>query len=297
MITVFSAMRPFVGSIGQVQQNAVRSWLSVRPRCQVVLIDDEEGTTPAAVAGLGVDVVREVKRSRLGAPLLDDLLRVGAEAARGDLMAFNTADVLLPGNFASLALDCHRLMDGRDYFASGARVDLLRPVAIDFDRPDWFGTVQSAVKSVGKPRGHTALDLWVYPKSLRWDAPPMPIGRGGMDGWAVWRTKTSGTPFIDFTHDMLLVHQFHDRAARGNPLYQQEFLECLRLFETMAEDAMTLLNADWLLVNGRLQRPTGFRRLHSLLSSYRPYRFLIGQHRRMRLPQKYGHAARLSRSS
>ena len=43
MITVFSAMRPFIGSIGQVQLSAIQSWLSLGPECQVVLVDDEEG--------------------------------------------------------------------------------------------------------------------------------------------------------------------------------------------------------------------------------------------------------------
>ena len=132
LITVFSAMRPFVGSIGQVQLSAIRSWLSLGPECQVVLIDDEEGTTPQAVAELDVEIIKDVKRSRLGAPLLDDLLRVGADAARFDLLAFNTADVLLPPNFTNVALAVQRLMDGHEFFASGSRFDLLEP--FEFER-------------------------------------------------------------------------------------------------------------------------------------------------------------------
>ena len=131
MITIFSAMRPFVGSIGRVQLSAIRSWLSLEPECQVVLVDDEEGTTPQAVADLDVEVIKDVKRSRLGAPLLDDLLRVGADAARFDLLAFNTADVLLPPNFVHVTTALHQLMDGRNFFASGSRFDLLERIEFE----------------------------------------------------------------------------------------------------------------------------------------------------------------------
>ena len=137
---------------------------------------------------------------------------------------------------------------------------------------------------MGRPHGHTALDLWVYPKSLRWDAPPMPIGRGGMDGWAVWKMRTAGVSVIDFSEDITLVHQYHDRPARRDPLFHEEFLECLRLFDSMVENAMSLLDADWMLVNGRLQRPKGLRRIHSALSLFPPWRFLIGQRRRLLSP-------------
>ena len=120
----------------------------------------------------------------------------------------------------------------------------------------------------------------------------MPIGRGGMDGWAVWKMKQSGVSFIDFSADVTLVHQYHDRPARRNPLYAEEFRECLRLFEGMPENAMSLLDADWVLVNGRLQRPKGLRRIHAALSQFRPWRFMIGQRRRLKLPHLYGQTKR-----
>jgi hypothetical protein len=115
MITIFSPMRPFHGQIGEVQRNAVRSRLSVRPACEVLLVDDEEGTTPDAVRDLSVRVIREVKRSAMGAPLLDDLLRVGAEHASYRVLAYVTADVLLPPNLAEVALSLDSIMGRRQF--------------------------------------------------------------------------------------------------------------------------------------------------------------------------------------
>jgi len=58
LITLFSAPKPFTDPhVALIQRNAIRSWLAIRPACEVVLIDDEEGTTREAVADLGVPVV------------------------------------------------------------------------------------------------------------------------------------------------------------------------------------------------------------------------------------------------
>lgn len=287
MITLFSPMRPFRGEIAVVQRNAILSWLAAGSKCDVILIDDEEGTTPDAVADLDVEVVREVKRSRLGAPLLGDLLKVGAQARANPIQAYNTADVILPPNFADVALACHEAMGGKPYLAVAGRVDLQVPEHFDFNRSDWFAQVEDAVARHGEPHGHTAVDLWVYPTSPGIEAPPFPIGRHGTDGWVIYHMRTSGVPVIDLTEELLLVHQAHPRPAKKDPLFYEEQLECVELFEGMAENAMTLLDADWVFKDGALHRPRGLRRIHAELSLFRPYRRLIGLRRKFRLPHLF----------
>lgn len=280
-------MRPFHGNIGEVQLNAIRSWLALRPTCEVILVDDEDGTTSAAVAGLNVRVISEVKRSRLGAPLLDDLLRTAAIHARHEIMAYITADVLMSTNSASEILRCHELMQGRPYLAICSRVDMLETLTIQFDRPDWFEEVRSAAKAHGKPHGHTALDLWIYPRSLDFNCPPFPIGRCATDGWVVYKARRDGIPVIDVSASILIIHQLHDRPAKRNPLFYAEQLECVYLFQNMGENAMSLLDADWVYRQGEIRRPTGLTRLHSLMSFFRPYRFLIALRRKIRVPHLY----------
>lgn len=287
MITIFSPMRPFHGNIGEVQLNAIRSWLAIRPACEVILIDDEEGTTPAAAAGLGVRIIREVKRSRLGAPLLDDLLRTAAHHAKYEIMAYITADVLMAPNSATEIIRCHALMQGRPYLAVCSRVDMLAPLTIHFDRPDWFEEVRTAAEIHGEPHGHTALDLWIYPRSLDFNCPPFPIGRCATDGWIVYKARRDGIPVIDVTSAILLIHQLHDRPAKKSPLFYEEQLECVYLFENMGENAMSLLDADWVYLNGKIGRPTGLARIYSMMSFFRPYRFLVAQRRKFRAPHLY----------
>lgn len=287
MITIFSPMRPFHGNIAEVQLNAIRSWLAITPACEVILFEDEEGTTRQATTGLNVRVIDEVKRSRLGAPLLDDLLKTAAREARGELLAYITADVLLPPDFHDTMRRCHDTMAGRDYLAVGARVDMLRDLAIDFGDPRWFEAVRVAAQTHGQPHGHTAMDLWVYPRSLDFAPPPFPIGRCATDGWVSYKCRRDGIPLIDVTPAVLLIHQLHERPATRSPLFYAEQLECVFLFDNIAENALSLLDTDWIYRDGRLERPRGLRWLHSRMSLFKPYRWLVGWRRKIKLPQLY----------
>jgi len=280
-------MRPFHGRIAEVQLNAIQSWLAAKPACEILLVEDEEGTTAKAVRGLGCKVLTEVKRSRLGAPLLDDLLRIGREHASGDIMAFITADIVAQSNLTEIAESCHSQMDGRPYLAVAGRVDLLRPVDCDSTADDWFEQLRAATKIHGRPHGFSAIDLWVYPKSWHIDPPPFPIGRGGTDNWVVYKARTARVPVVDITPDLLLIHQWHDKPARKSPLFREEFYECVRLFDNISENAMSLLDADLVFRHGRLGRPTGFRRVHSSMSLFRPYRRLLARFRRFKMPHVY----------
>src|SRR5262249_45311125 len=132
--------------------------------------------------------------------------------------------------------------------------------------------------------------LWVHPRRLTVQPPPFPIGRHGTDGWIVYEMKRRGIPVVDVTPDVRLIHQFHQKPSPREPRYLNEMRDCVRLFDGMAERALSVLDADWLLQGGRLRRPAGLRRLHAAMSLFRPYRWAIGRRRRVKLPHLYGSA-------
>jgi len=45
MITIFSNPRSFTGPFKILQYNAIRSWKYLHPDVQIILFEDEEGTT------------------------------------------------------------------------------------------------------------------------------------------------------------------------------------------------------------------------------------------------------------
>ncbi len=48
MLTLFSIPKAFDGHLGTIQRNAVRSWTSLGPGVQVVLVGDEPGVAAGA---------------------------------------------------------------------------------------------------------------------------------------------------------------------------------------------------------------------------------------------------------
>jgi hypothetical protein len=279
--TVFAAMRPFVGEFARLQRNAIVSWLAVRPACRVVLVDDEAGTTAAAVAGLPVAIRSGVRRSRLGAPLFDSFVDVGGRDAVGDTLVCTTADVLFPPRLGDVLDAVRREMRGRDYLVVAGRHDVSS--APDTAQPSWFESLRADVR----PDYRRGIDMWAYPSRMALQPPPFPIGRHGTDGWVVYDMKRRGIPVIDVTAEAPMIHQTHDKPAAADPRFHDEMLDCVRLFDGMAERAMNLLDADLLWRNGRLVRPRGLRRLHASMSLFAPYRFFVGQRRRYKLPHLY----------
>lgn len=288
-VSVFAAMRPFRGDMATLQRSAIQSWLAVRPACEVVLVEDELGTTRGAVADLNVTVIADVRRAGSGVPLYDALVEAGARYTSGEMLVCTTADVLFPPNFAQIVEAVGQAMAGSPFLLVAARVDLPPGLRVDVTNPAWFAAATAACPD--RPRPRSGIDMWVYPRSVDMQPPPFPIGRHGTDGWVVYEMKRRNIPVIDATPDLRLLHQWHAKGNTRDPRFHAEMLDCVRLFEGMAEKALNIFDADWLWHNGRLRRPRGFRRMHAALSLFGPYRTLVGWRRRRRLPHLYDSAA------
>ena len=48
MLTIFSIPKPFIGHVGVIQMNALRSWTFLDPKCEIVIFGDEPGIAEAA---------------------------------------------------------------------------------------------------------------------------------------------------------------------------------------------------------------------------------------------------------
>ena len=286
-VTIVSPMRPFKGAIAEVQRNAIQSWLLSAPNSEILLIEDEESSTADEITDGRVRLLRTTKRSKLGAPLLDSMLREAAAMAAFNTIAYITADVLLPPNIETICHDLHKQFTTNQFFAICARYDITSQQEIVFDSENWFRGVQDVVRNHGQFHGTSAVDLWIYPKTLTIDSPPFPIGRCGTDNWVIWKMKQLGVPVVDVTPNCMIVHQWHPKYASKSPLFYEEQLECVSLWPAMPYDAMSCIDADYLLVDSCLKRPSVLRRLHMHNRQNALYRFMIGQYRKLRKPELY----------
>ena len=205
MLTIFTTPKSFRGHIKVIQTNAIRSWVLLRPACEVILLGDEEGTAEIA-SELGIRHIPDVECNEYGTPLVNSIFRIAQDITKYQLMCYVNADIILMSDF----LIAIRQVQRQSFLLVGQRwdVDLKKPV--DFDKPDWEAYLQARVTEAGKLHPPTGIDYFVFPRGLYRNIPPFAIGRGGWDNWLVYRARLLKVPVIDATKAVTAIHQNHD---------------------------------------------------------------------------------------
>ena len=84
-LTIFTAPKPFTNPhIALIQRNAIRSWLSLGPQVEVILLGEEDGLAEAA-AELGVKHLPEVARNASGTPLVSSMFDLARQHSTSPL--------------------------------------------------------------------------------------------------------------------------------------------------------------------------------------------------------------------
>jgi hypothetical protein len=204
LLTIFSAPKASKGHIGIIQENALRSWLSLRPKPKVILFSNEPGTDDVLHAE-NVELVTQVETNTYGTPLVSDMFKQADTLASTDVVAFVSSDIILPQRIvetARIALDW-----SKQFLLVTQRRDVDVRRLIDFDEhweKRWPAVEHAKLHSPG------AIDLFMYPRGQYQDMPPFAIGRTSYDNWLLWHTVASGIPLIDATSFVTLIHQNHD---------------------------------------------------------------------------------------
>jgi hypothetical protein len=215
VLTVFAIPKPFVGHVGVIQRNAVRSWLALRPDCQIILCGDEPGCGDVA-RGLGTEWIPNVETNEFGTPLLSSVFASAEAQARHDLLCYANADIIL---FDDL-LDVVRAVAsqyGRFLLAGGAvDLDVTRELALDdVEARD----LEARARKEGTLRGRLWIDFFVFPRGSIGRLPDFAVGRPSWDNWMIWRARSLRMPVVDVTDAATVIHQSHAyghvQQARG----------------------------------------------------------------------------------
>ncbi|MGH7411489.1 MAG: hypothetical protein ACREJ6_10600, partial [Candidatus Methylomirabilis sp.] len=94
MLTLFAVPRAFKGEMVRIQRNAIRSWIALRPRPEILLCGQDEGVA-AACQEFGLRHVGPVATSPSGAPILSDVFALAERVAKNDLLCYVNADIIL----------------------------------------------------------------------------------------------------------------------------------------------------------------------------------------------------------
>jgi hypothetical protein len=206
MLTIFALPKPFRGHFDIIQRNAIRSWMRLSPRCEIILLGDDHGTAEVA-AELGLGHIAEVERNESGTPLLNSIFGAAERTATHNHLCYVNADIILTSDFLPAVQRVMACMDG--FLLVGGRWDLNVEESLICEE-DWESGLRDRVRNEGRLRSHGAIDYFVFPRGLFREIPPFAIGRTIWDQWLIYRAASLSASVVDLTDVVQVVHQNHD---------------------------------------------------------------------------------------
>ncbi|HNQ50815.1 MAG TPA: hypothetical protein PKL03_05200 [Candidatus Omnitrophota bacterium] len=279
MITIFSIPKPFTGSTGMIQRNAIGSWRALGDDVEILLYGNETGVSNAAADYRAVHYP-DIKTNEHGTPLVSAAFRSAHGNARRSILMYANADIIL---LPDLVRALKRLAQGR-FFCVGRRWDLDVGRDIPFEDSAWPDRMRRLITSSGRLHGYSGIDYMIFPRDLRIDMPDFAVGRQGWDNWVLWRVKRMGVPIYDCTDAITVVHQNHDYAHSrygqkervGGPETRKNY----RLAGGFSQ-MLSIRESDWLFTRTGLRRLPFRRQLHSFLSRYEWWQYILSLKRRI----------------
>ena len=208
MLTLFTIPKAFDGHIGDIQRNAIQSWTLLRPKCEIILLADDEGTAKVAEE-FGVKHIPDVQRNEFGTPLLDSAYQLAEEAAGHSIHCYINADIILTNDFLPAVNSVAKQSEW--FMMTARRWNLDVSNRRDFSN-NWESGLLDDVATRGALGKNTQIDFWVYSKGLLSDIPALAVGRMAFECWCLYKARAGHADLIDATASIVSVHQNHDYA-------------------------------------------------------------------------------------
>jgi hypothetical protein len=203
MITFFAYPKPWLPEFTDIQSAAIKSWQSLKPFFQIVLLGDDEGTQSAAQQ-LGVDHIASVERNEWGTPLVSSIFKLIQENCKTELACFINADIVLGQDFMdTLSVAFSEACERKDTFLVGRRTDLALALA---SINDDLTTILSVAKKEGKLHDCNGIDYFVFPRDTFKFVYPFALGKFVWDQWLLGNAFRRGMRCIDCTETIFAVH-------------------------------------------------------------------------------------------
>jgi len=256
MLTLFTAPKPFVGHIGVIQENALRSWKALGSDVDIVVLGDEPGLAQAA-ADLGVIHLDSVDRAESGAPRLRSVLAAARGASHQPCLCYLNADIILLADFLpAVRRVAERLTR---FLLLGQRWDLDVTEPLSFD-PGWERSLRENLGRAGRLHRPVGSDYFVFPADIFVELPDFILGRSGWDNWMIFEARRRRIPVVDATAAVTIVHQNHDYAhlPGGQKHHRHPESQVNLDLAGGRETIFRIEDADWRLTPRTLQRKGPF---------------------------------------
>ncbi len=232
MITIFSLPKPFTNKhIATIQHNAIKSWMQLEPRPQIILFGRDEGVEEAA-RELNIEHNNDITYTSLGTPYLNSTFEKARKLAKHHTLVYLNADIILPPDFIKKCLD----IKFKKYLMVGHRWNLDVTEKINFSQKDWFDALFKQAKTVNNKSGRGGSDYFVYTRNCIKKFPPFAVGRIAWDNFIIYYFRKKHIPVIDASSLIHVIHQNHDyshvKNSNGELYLGQESDKNLEIFKS-----------------------------------------------------------------
>jgi FkbM family methyltransferase len=206
-LSIFAIPKPFTDAFALIQENAIKSWMSLKPRPEIILFGDDDGVAEFAQKH-NLKHICDVQRNEFGTPLVNDLFLKAQRTAASEICAYVNTDIILMDDFAEAIEKVAGKFE--QFLMIGRRWDFDISEEIKFDVEGWQQQLRQQVVKDGFYHEPTGIDYFVFRKGLWGDIPPFAIGRNAWDNWLVDTAVNSQYPVVDASQDVMVIHQNHD---------------------------------------------------------------------------------------
>ena len=266
-ITILAMPKPFQDHIGVIQRNAITSWAHLHPTPLIYLFGDEPGVAEIS-AELRLHHLSDIARSEFGTPLLNDLLRRARQFATTSLLCYVNSDIILMQEFLEAITVVRAIFPRFLAVAHRLNVDLHERLDFALDAEE---RLRREILPRGTPGDHTAIDVFVFPRDVFQDVPPLAIGRAWFDQWLIKEARRLKMPVVDITPVARAIHQNHaySHIAGGQKgaYWGEEALRGLAIYGGKPH-AFTLLDVTHELAHGGVIRRVRVRRAKHLVRQW-----------------------------
>lgn len=205
-LTIFAVPKPFKDHEAVIQRNAIRSWVLLDPKPEIILMGNDPGVREMAL-DVGAIHIPDIATNEFGTPLLDDIFRKAWDVAANDILAYVNADIILLNDFMLAAANVANQFP--EFLVIGQRWDLPVWRDIDFRTAGWAEGLKMDIQENGFLHAETGLDFFLHPRGQWRGMPPFALGRTIWDNWLVKRLYEDEVPVIDGTGCITAIHQDH----------------------------------------------------------------------------------------
>lgn len=227
MLTIATIPKPFLNPhIRIIQINAIKSWLFLKPKPEIILYGDDEGIEDIAQE-LGVKHIPQVKKNEFGTPFLSKIFEDMEKRAKNDILCYVNCDIILFQDLIETLTIVHK--KEKNYLILGQRWDYDQKELIEFKK-NWEQELKEKVIKNGSLHPPAGSDYFIFKKGILKNMPDFTVGRIGWDNWFIEYFIKKRIKVINCSSSIFIIHQNHDYFHKKNNENDPEDLKNLKKF-------------------------------------------------------------------